>query len=85
MQDDRFTRTESITVCFITSDPTDIPLLRVSIPGDRGTGLREASFVMIDKVTTTRRDNLRDHVGRLSPTHMLRVERSLMVFLGLAG
>jgi mRNA interferase MazF len=40
---------------------------------------------MVDEVTTTRRDNLRDEVGRLSATDMVRVERALLVFLGLAG
>lgn len=69
----------------LTTDPTDLPLLRVSVPADEVTGLREASRVMVDTVTTTRRDNLRDQVGRLSATDMVRVERALLVFLGLAG
>lgn len=85
VQDDRFLGTESVTVCLLTSDPTDLPLFRVTVPADDVTGLREVSRVMVDKVTSTRRDNLRDHVGRLSATDMVRVERALLVFLGLAG
>jgi mRNA interferase MazF len=85
VQDDRFSGTDSVTVCLLTTDPTDLPLLRVSVPADQVTGLREASRVMVDTVTTTRRDNLRDQVGRLSATDMVRVERALLVFLGLAG
>lgn len=40
---------------------------------------------MIDKVTTTRRTKVQSRLGLLSQEEMVRVERSLLVFLGVAG
>jgi mRNA interferase MazF len=40
---------------------------------------------MIDKITTVRRSNLGVRVGRVSTPLMADIERSLMVFLGLAA
>jgi mRNA interferase MazF len=40
---------------------------------------------MIDKITTVRRSSLGVRVGRVSTTLMATIERSLMVFLGLAS
>jgi mRNA interferase MazF len=46
-------------------------------------GLREISRLMIDKVTTVPNSKLGAHVGQMSDENMLRLNRSLMVFLGL--
>ncbi|QZA18140.1 type II toxin-antitoxin system PemK/MazF family toxin [Mycobacterium malmoense] len=40
---------------------------------------------MVDKITTVRRSNLETRIGRVSTTLMADIERSLMVFLGLAA
>jgi mRNA interferase MazF len=40
---------------------------------------------MIDKITTVRRSNLGARIGRVHTTLMADIERSLMVFLGLAS
>jgi mRNA interferase MazF len=40
LQDDRFAMTDSITVCPFTTDPTDLPLLRIQIDPAGGNGLR---------------------------------------------
>jgi mRNA interferase MazF len=39
---------------------------------------------MIDKITTVRRANLATRIGRVPSANMADIERSLMVFLGLA-
>jgi mRNA interferase MazF len=39
---------------------------------------------MVDKITTMPRDNVRDHIGHLSDADLLRLDRALIVFLGLA-
>ncbi|MBO0879467.1 MAG: type II toxin-antitoxin system PemK/MazF family toxin [Mycobacterium sp.] len=57
--------------------------LRITIPTT--TGVAQPSFAMIDKITTVRRSNLGVQVGRLSAAVMADIERSLMVFLGLAS
>ena len=84
VQDDRFHATDSVTVCPTTTDDTPAPLLRVAVEPNERTGMRQRSAVMIDKITTTRRSTLHERIGGLSPRDMLTVERSLLVFLGMA-
>ena len=47
------------------------------------TGLERVSQIMIDKLTTVRRINLGQQIGRIDSKTMLAVEQSLAVFLGL--
>ncbi|SPX88460.1 type II toxin-antitoxin system PemK/MazF family toxin [Mycobacterium xenopi] len=49
------------------------------------TGITQPSFAMIDKITTVRRSNRGTRIGRVPTTLMADIERSLMVFLGLAS
>jgi len=85
IQDDRFDATDSITVVLLTSDRTDLPLFRIPVEPSDLTGLRQPSAVMADKVMTVRREHLREYVGRLTDEDMVRVDRALVVFLGMAG
>ena len=84
VQDDRFDATDSITICPLTSDPTEIPLLRIRLDSDSGSGLAQPSSIMVDKLTTMPRSKLGQHVGKVSDTDMLTLARALVVFLGLA-
>jgi mRNA interferase MazF len=85
VQDDRFDATDSVTVCAMTTDPTDAPLFRVVIEPSERNGLREQSRLMIDKITTVPRSKLGEHIGELDSADMLRLNRAAIVFLGLAG
>lgn len=85
IQDDRFDRTDSVTVCAMTNDPTDAPLFRPVIEPDGINQLRETSRLMVDKVTTVRRSRLGERIGRLSDDEMIRLARATLIFLGLAG
>ena len=85
VQDDRFDATASVTVCAFTTDPTDAPLFRLLVEADDETGIRQPSRLMVDKVTTIARSKLGERVGRLSDEDMVRLDRALLVFLGLAG
>ncbi|MHA6800399.1 type II toxin-antitoxin system PemK/MazF family toxin [Bounagaea algeriensis] len=84
VQDDRFDATDSITVCPLTSDPTEIPLLRIPLEPEPGIGLTRSSSIMVDKLTTMPRSKLGERVGEVSDTDMLALGRALVVFLGLA-
>ena len=84
VQEDRFDGTSSITLCAFTTDPTDAPLIRLLIAPSKQNGLRTASRLMIDKVTTVPKTRLGKRLGQLEDTDQLRVNRALMVFLGLA-
>ncbi len=84
VQDDRFDATDSITICPLTSDPTEIPLLRIHLSPGSNTALTQPSSIMIDKLTTMPRSKLGEHIGEVSDTDMLALSRALVVFLGLA-
>ena len=85
VQDDSFDATDSITVCAFTSDETDAPLMRLVVePNDRN-GLRAVCRLMIDKVTTVSKSKLGSQVGRLDDEDLVRLNRAILVFLGLAG
>ncbi|WP_286958707.1 MULTISPECIES: type II toxin-antitoxin system PemK/MazF family toxin [Arsenicicoccus] len=84
VQDDLFAGTASVTVMPLTTTLVDAPLLRVRVVADDLTGLQHESHVMIDKITTVRRENVGTRVGRLTPEGLVEVKRALMAFLGLA-
>lgn len=84
IQDDVFDATGSVTVCLLTTDPTEAPLFRLAIePKDRN-GLNSASRIMVDKVTTVAKSKLGQRVGRIDDEDIVRLNQALMVFLGLA-
>ena len=85
VQDDRFDATDSITICTFTSDPTDAPLFRLVVEPSAANGLDKACRLMVDKVTTVAKAKLDKRIGRLADSDMVRVNRALMIFLGLAG
>ncbi|MAT06178.1 MAG: growth inhibitor PemK [Acidimicrobiaceae bacterium] len=85
VQDDLFDATASVTICAFTTDPTDAPLFRIPIDADDTTGIRQPSWLMVDKITTVPRSKLGERVGRLSDDDMTRLGRSIAVFLGLAS
>lgn len=85
VQDDRFDATNSVTVCAFTTDPTEAPLLRLAVEPTELNGLREASSLMVDKLTTVARSKLGERVGHLADDDLVRLRRAMLVFVGLAG
>ena len=85
LQDDRFADTPSVSICAFTTDPTEAPLFRLAVePGDRN-GLRVPSRLMVDKITTVPKSKLGTALGRLDDADMIRLNRAVLVFLGLAA
>lgn len=84
IQDNKFD-TDSVTVCPFTTDSTEAPLFRVEIEPSAGNGLSHACRLMIDKITTIRRSRLRERVGVLSDADVVRLDRAIVVFLGIAS
>lgn len=85
LQDDRFDATDSITICAFTTDPTDAALFRVAIEPSVLNGLRATCRLMVDKITTIPKEKIGIRVGRLSDEDMVRLNRTIMVFLGIAA
>lgn len=85
VQDDRFDATNSITICAFTSDPTDAPLFRLVVDPTQANGLGVRSRLMVDKVATVPKSKLGRRIGKLADKDLVRLNRALMIFLGLAG
>ncbi|MGO8866840.1 MAG: type II toxin-antitoxin system PemK/MazF family toxin [Alphaproteobacteria bacterium] len=84
-QSDIFNETHpSVVMCPLTTFRVEAPLFRITVEPTEGNGLLRSSQVMVDKITTLRRDRLRSTIGRLDQETMRRVDRALAVFLGLA-
>ena len=84
LQDDSFDSTASITVCAFTIDETDAPLIRLLIEPNGHNGLRLASRLMVDKITTVPKSKLGTRIGRLDDQDIVRLNQAILVFLGLA-
>jgi mRNA interferase MazF len=85
LQDDHFVATASVTVCPFTTNPAEAPLLRLLIDPTGENGLEEPSRLMVDKITTMPRSGLGERLGRLRDDELVALNRSLIVFLGLAS
>src|SRR5215472_12471326 len=84
VQDDSFDAMDSITICAFTSDETEAPLFRLPVePNDRN-GLLATSRLMVDKITTVPKSKVGAQIGRLDDEDILRLNRAILVFLGLA-
>jgi mRNA interferase MazF len=85
LQDDRFDATESITVCVVTTDPAEAPLFRVPIAPNERNGLNDLSRLMVDKITTVPKNKVGRRIGHLDAKDLERVNRAILIFLGLGG
>ncbi|MDQ8732253.1 type II toxin-antitoxin system PemK/MazF family toxin [Bradyrhizobium sp. LHD-71] len=84
VQDDRFDRTNSITICAFTTNETDAPLFRIKVEPNARNGLRFRCRLMVDKITTVPKSKIGETIGRLDDEDVLRLNQALLVFLGLA-
>jgi mRNA interferase MazF len=86
VQADLFNETHaSVTVAPVTSTLVNAPLFRLAVEPSSQNGLRALSQVMIDKLTTVRRERLGATIGALDPDTLTRVNRALALWLGIAG
>ena len=84
LQDELFAATRSVTVCPLTSDDTDARVVRPVIRASAENGLRTSSRLMVDKITTVPRARVGKRLGRLQEGDVMRTNRALLVFLGMA-
>lgn len=85
LQDDAFDATASVTICPFTTHAVDAPLIRLPIEPSERNGLRVSSQLMVDKITTVSKMKVENRIGRLSDEDIIRLNRAVIVFLGLAG
>lgn len=85
VQEDSFDATDSITICAFTTDETDAPLFRLAVEPTEQNGLRAPCRLMVDKITTVPKSKVGAKIGRLDDEDVLRLNQTMMVFLGLAS
>jgi mRNA interferase MazF len=73
----------SLVCCPITSHLEDAPLFRLPVTPSAENNLEKACQIMVDKITTVRRDKVRQVIGRLDEDTVTRLNRSLAFWLGL--
>lgn len=84
VQDDRFD-TDSVTICPLTTDPTEAPLFRLPLEPSADNGITATSRLMVDKITTVRRAKLGERIGARDDATLVALNRSMIVFLGIAS
>jgi mRNA interferase MazF len=84
IQSDLFDESPSITLCLVTSTLRETPLVRITVDPSPENGLQRISQIQVDKVMTVARERVGGVIGRLDDATMLKVNRSLAVFIGIA-
>lgn len=85
IQADSFNETHAtITVLLISSEQVDAPLFRIGVESESENGLNKPCQIQVDKTMTVKREKIGAVIGRLDDAAMLRVNRALAVWIGLA-
>jgi mRNA interferase MazF len=84
IQSDLFDELPSVTLCLVTSTLRDAPIFRITVDPSPENGLQRISQVQVDKVLTVARERIGGVIGRLDDDTLLKVNRSLAVFVGIA-
>jgi mRNA interferase MazF len=79
-----FADLDSITVCLLSGEMIDAPLLRLTVEPTPQNGLETRSQIMVDKLVTVPRGKIGLKIGALEQEMLVRVDRSLALFLGIA-
>jgi mRNA interferase MazF len=74
----------TILVCPLSTDIQYSPRLRPIIEPRADNGLRVRSQAMTDKILPLRRDRIRAVLGAIDPETIDRLDRALLIVLGLA-
>jgi mRNA interferase MazF len=84
VQSEFFSEHPTVTILLISSAIVDAPLLRINVQPSTANGLTKRSQIAIDKIFTVRREKLGDVIGQIDDDTLVAVDRSMLVFLGLA-
>ncbi len=74
----------TLSVLPITGEIVGTPIFRITLEPSNANGLRKVSQIMVDKIVSIKRDKVGEPFGRLEEETMLRVNRALAVWLGIA-
>lgn len=75
---------ETITVALLSSKLIQAPIFRLNVVPESHNGLVKECQIQIDKIMSVRKEKIGAVIGRLDETSMVRVNRALALWLGLA-
>ena len=84
IQSDLFSELPSVALCLVTSELRNAPIFRISVDPGPYNGLRSISQIQIDKIVTVPRERVGSVIGHVDDATLLKVNRSLAVFAGIA-
>ena len=84
IQSDLFDELPSVALCLVTSTLRAAPILRITVDPSPANGLQRVSQIQVDKIVTVARERVGGVIGRLDDGTLLKVNRSLAVFIGIA-
>ncbi len=84
VRSDLFTELPSVTVCLMSSELRDAPILRITVDPTVENGLTRISQVQVEKLVTLALPRVGAVVGKLDGPAMERLTRSLALYLGIA-
>lgn len=74
----------TVTIALISSEIVQAPIFRLDIEPSDANGLTRPSQVQIDKIMSIRSEKIGSVIGELNDVMMVRVNRALALWLGLA-
>jgi mRNA interferase MazF len=75
----------SVSVAPITSTIVDAPIFRITVEPSAGNGLKMVSQIMIDKITTVRRERMGNTIGHIEGDQALRATRAIALWFGIGA
>lgn len=85
IQSDLFNESHpTVMLCLVSSDLREAPLFRLTVGPTLENGLKLESQIQIDKVMTVLQEKVGPAFGRLDDATMLKVNRALALFMGIA-
>lgn len=85
VQSDLFNEThDSITICPITTHIHEATLFRILLTPNKSNGLKTASQIMVDKITSVRRNRIHQTVGALSKDQLNKLDKAVSFWLDVA-
>jgi len=83
IQADWLDDSDSVLICQVTTEWRSAPLYRLTVPMTGQTGLREASYVMAEKIFAVRRVKCGAVIGHLPEAAKIALNRMLVEVIGL--
>lgn len=84
IQSDLFDELPSVALCLVTSELRNAPIFRITVDPGPDSGLQNISQIQIDRILSVPRERVGGVFGRIDDATMLKVNRSLAVFAGIA-